>query len=314
MLLKRRYILPLILFVLVLLAILFRQQNSTFSKNDKVLSFANSITADRIEISTTGNNFQLIKKEDTWYTNDENTANSKMIKQLFRALENIQIQSSVLKENNKKYLSNFEETGTSLKVYSNKNLLYELKFSNYLSKNYVLTKAKNLYYISIKGFGGKLLSEFAKTNISDWYNKVLINLNSNEITSILVEYPVNTQIGFKLNNKNQNTILLNRQNKIEERANSESIDDYLHFFSGIRYSNIDTTQQIPNPNNQLFRLNINTNIAKTIHIVGFEMVDKKTLQPDMVEFVGIINNSLLVKLSYSDFDPILVELDYFLKK
>jgi hypothetical protein len=311
----KKYILPLTVILLVLLAFVYRQRNSTLDRNESVLPYSENEKVDRIEITDSGNNTLLLnKKDDIWYVEDKNTANPAKVKDLFNILKNIQIQSAVLKNNEDLFSDHLSKTGKTVQLFSNNKLNYEIKFTDKEDRNYAATKSGKLFYISIRGLDATLINKYTNTNPNEWYDKVIINLQPNEISSILLERTDKLQDGFKIENKGNQVFLYNTKEELIENISEESIHDYLNFFSGIQYSLIDTSRQIPNPNNLLFSLQINTNIAKIIHIDGFEMIEKSTLESDKTKFVGIINNSLMVKLNYSDFDPILVERDYFLKK
>jgi len=64
-------------------------------------------------------------------------------------------------------------------------------------------------------------------------------------------------------------------------------------------------------NEHLFRLKLATTLEKIWHIDAYILQNKITGKPNTNEFAAIVNNKIMVKLKYADFDPVLLDLDYF---
>lgn len=309
---KKQYLLFVILIVLIILSVAYKQKKSSFQKRDQQISLSTTRKIDRIVITSDNKEITLNQTDKGWLTEDNNPVNNQAITNLLKVLSGIQIQSSVSGNLTDSLKKNLKSTGINLKLYNGRKNIYNLTFSHFEKRNFVLTTNEKLYFVDLKAHANQLLEEFVKTDIRQWYDKLLINYNKNEIASVLIEYPNEPENSFKIDNLDTTINLFNTKNQIEKKFDPETGSDYLQFFSGIKYSLIDTT--LLKPGNYLFRLLIITNTEQTVQVDGFDLIDQKLDKPDMNKFAGIINNSVMVLLNYSDFDPILVDHDYFLKK
>jgi hypothetical protein len=308
----KKYFLPLLLVLLIIYALFFHNQKSTLKKSERNIGFAEQPQTAYIEIINASDTATLYRSNDKWFAEDSTELNKHQVAELFNLLENIQIQSSIPKNLLEEYKTKIEQSGTSVRLYSTKKLLSEYRFASIDNKNILKTKNK-LHYFSIRGYGEALLSNYAKTDIKQWYDKVLIDLNPKEIMHLLVQYPQHPNKGFIIQNTTPEPIVLTEQNTVLKNTDTRTIKDYLSFYSGITYSYIDTIANTVNPSEHLFRLEIKTNNDRLFHIEGYKLINLTSGKADLVHFAAIVNNTMAISLNYSDFDPILVEQDYFLK-
>lgn len=309
---KKKFLLPLILILLIAAAFLLRKKQSTFKHSDTIPAFTNQQLVDKIKVFDSRDTTVLIIQNNNWITKEGESVNQQQVNFLFKILGSVEVQSAISKKTVTTIGSKFEDECTHINLYYSDKLIYSLVFVSENDKIIAQNKKKNLFFINMPAIGNELISEHVKTHEKFWYDKLLIHLRPDEIISIQINYPGNEGAGFQLLNKSNRPTVSNKAGNIDN-ASIEAITDYLQFFEGIRYEFADTSLQTPNVNRYLFSMLIKTNIDKVIHVGGFEMLNKTDMQPDYQEFLGIINNNVMVKLKYSDFDPILVEHDYFQK-
>jgi hypothetical protein len=300
--------------ILIALALIFKPNTSTL-KTDKIgLKSSDTQKTDRIEILHASGKVILVRDANQWTTSAGEKADQKKVAKLFKAMKAIQIKSPVAKATAAALAEDLTHNGTSVHFYYREKELYRLTFGSYNSNNYFKLKKDQFYFFSIKGMEQQLLDNYTSTDINLWLERLLINLKPDEIATIVMEYPQDPYSGFRIENDINDLKIVTIQNQQLNNIDPEITDDYLHFFSGIRYSQIDTIKTPVNKQHYLFRLVIKTSETKVIHLDTFELLNAETRQPDVSKFAAIVNGGFLVGLNYSDFDPIIVEKDYFLKK
>lgn len=299
---------------LLVVAYFSKQKHSSLSSKDSLPILPKNSEITRLEIGNKENTLSISLNNEQWLINQQTTADADLIIELLNNLSLLQTHSLVAKQQAQELTEKLKTQGRSIKIFQNKKLVYSLSVGLFNNKDYAISASGKVHFIALKGKPGASIFNQLAADATKWQDKLLINLKPNEIASVIVEYPSALEKGFRIENKNNTTKLYNSQNTEEELLSANAITDYHHFFSGISYERVDTNLQKPDINRHLFRLKINTTVSKVIQIEGFELVDVHTKQPNTYSFAAIVNNSILVELKYMDFDPILVDKDYFLKK
>lgn len=299
--------------ILALVAFLVKQNDSSLAGKDRLSAFIYEENIDRIELITAQEQVILHYSNGQWLIDEQTEADNKLIQQLFQSLELLSIQSAVSSNQKESIEQQLKANAKILTIYTGKKQVYTITLGQNKQKDLVQTASGKLYYVSIKGNATESLYNLLKPNRTAWQDRILIDLKPEEISSIQLTFSDNNKSGFFIDSKEQKA-LYNTKKEIVKNIDSDAFNDYQYFFSGIVYALVDTAIQKPDVNKHLFSLRINTNVSKVIAIEAFELVDLKTRQRNNNAFAGIINNSILVQLNYSDFDPIVVDIDYFLKK
>lgn len=305
----KKYIPWLLLALLAAAALGLKQKSSTLKRSDSIQFEKSNKTIDLIEIEGQGGKVKLFLSNQIWMAELETEAQQTKVNQLLDALENLQLQSALAGTFN----DSLSKEMMMLKLYANGKKVYQLKFGTLNQKNIIETPRGNLYYAQVKGLPDLLLPILASSSAEDWYNHLLINFKPELIQRIRIEYPGKAEAGFSIETDSMK-LLSSAGTLIPEPIDSQNLQDYLHFFTGLQYSPLDTSIFIPNPSEELFRLVIEDRHSKAVYLNGFSLTDQQTGQTSTIFFAAIVNNRLLVKLNFADYDPLLVERDYFLKK
>ncbi len=302
----------LILIIVILIFVIVLQKHGTsLGASEKNISFSGK-KFNYIEIKYQNQELKLYYKDGKWESPEASDIDVHYINKLANALMSIEIQSTVASKETETLKSQIKENGHAIAIYMNKKLLYSISVGKDNQRNYVQTSRGKLYYIQLKGYGNQLLSELLTPEVNLWEERMLLNFAKDEINSILIEYPTAPQKSFKLTNSSDSLNIIGASGEQLKNIDLESANDYLHFFKGIHYEQLDTLKN--KPSSYLFRMVIKTNGAKHIQIDGFKLLDASTQKENLNSFSGILNNSAMVRLNYSDFDPILVDKSYFQKK
>ena len=301
-----------VLISLILLVIIINQRKSGLDRDFSNLAFQGAVNINNIKITRGNNTITLQLSDKGWVTSSQTSASTKKIQELITVLHELQYQSSASKKLENELHTVFESDGIEVNLLKNNRLEYRLQFVEYKEKIIVKTRDGRFVFATIRGNSNALLGNWVKTDEKQWYDQLLINMKKSDISSALIEYTHNHNRSFKLNNTSEGPEVINAMNEKITSLDSDAANDYLHFFTGIQYDHLDTTLQ--KPDTYLFRLVLTGKNEQVIEINGFELLDFPDEKISLSHFAGIVNNSLLVKLAYKDFDPVLVDLEYFQKK
>ncbi len=306
----KKYLPWLLLVLLAAAAFGLKQKNSTLKRSESIRFEKVNTPVDLIEIEGQGRKVNLFLTNQVWMADMETQAQQTKINQLLDALENLQLQSA--SEITDK--DSLAEAMLTLRLYSNGRKIYQLNFATLNHRNIIKARKGHTYFAQVAGKPDLLLTDLVSTNAADWYNQLLINFKPEAIQRIRLEYPLKAEAGFSIDLSDGMKLLSTTGTPLQEPLDSQNLQDYLHFFSGLQYSPLDTSLFLPDPSNEIFRLAIEDYQKKAVYLNGFNLIDQQTGQNSSKYFAAVVNNRLLVKLNFADYDPLLVERDYFLKK
>ncbi len=302
----------LILIIAVLIIIIVLQKNGTsLGSSEKNIAFSGK-KFNAVVIKQQDSELELYYEDGKWSSPEASDIDMQIVNKLANALMSIEIQSTVSSKEAERLKNKVTENGHSISIFMNKKLLYSLQTGTDKQRDYVLTSNGKLYYIQLKGNNNQLLNELLNPDVNLWQERMLINFSKNDINSVLIEYPSYPDKSFKLTNNNDIYKITGTSGEEMTGMDPESVNDYLHFFKGIQYDQLDTLKN--KPATYMFRMVIKTKGSKHLQIDGFKLQDAATKEENLVSFAGLLNNSALVKLNYADFDPILLDKSYFQKK
>jgi hypothetical protein len=312
---KQIYLLAGILFVLAIIFLLTGNKNSSIRKSNTEFSFNEYNKATEIIISE-GENKQLniIKADGKWILSEDAKVQQQKINNFFGALKNLKMQAPVSKQEADNLVDLLKSEGTHIRIKANNRIIYELIFLNHHNRTVGTLKKGKPYFLEIRGYTHVNLWEMVSINDSDWKDNQLFNFRNNQLAVVELLYPSNPENGFSIINAPEGAVIFDLNKNPLSSFDIEAVNDYLQFFTGINYENPDLKSFKINTDSILFKLSILTSEKKNINLQSYTLRNKNTSTINTNQFAGIINQSDTVFLNYSDFDPLLLNIDYFLKK
>jgi hypothetical protein len=297
--------------ILVALILVLNKKDASLKITSADLRTGNPALITGLSITNLSGTIELKKENKTWMANDIHEVRPGLIMQALSVFNHIEILGVAAKELQDSLFTSQKFFGTTIR-FIKYNKATEYKIINYEGVNYLKTeKSKIIYRVAIKNQQDINIEKLFPVKISVWMNNMILDLPSENIKSISVNYPdqkksftlERTVTGFKLYNAEMNVY--------KKDINEEFVRTYFSFFTDI--------ESLPQKNknmkegNMIFSFAITTTGNKQIELKGYELQDKNTGIPDlnMCLLKSVSGNSYFVY--YTDIDPILAEYDNFIK-
>lgn len=211
------------------------------------------------------------------------------------------------------------DEGVKITCYQNKKVLKSFSLCKFNRALYARKQnTQRAYRISVRGYDNTDLTAIVTSRLQAWQQNSIIDLAATDIKLVSVHYPGTTKKGFILSV--DSTGYLNLYNEkgmpVEMTLRDQRVKDYFYFFSGIRY--FDAGKEFPDKrfiknDSPFFILKIESWNSTVILIEGYGITDPETGKLNPEGFYAIHKKLGVIFLKYIDFDPILVDRDYFLK-
>jgi hypothetical protein len=296
----------------------FTTKNSTLSGNKSEFRIQDPNLITRMTITEAGKESRLEKIDGNWFINDE-PANLSRVNDAIKILTLLDAVSPVSGQQNDSIESLFEE-GLQIRIYKRESNVASFRLCK---KDYNIyakrLKSKQSFRITVKGYGNLDLLTVFSSNPAEWSQNLLIDYSASELKEITIKYPEKDTLNFSLIIPGNNHILLlNNDSLPVKKVNFGAVQEYLSFFTSVRFVTLSDTQvknsKIGKSSQPFFVMKIVDHADKILIITGLEKTDLLTGKPDPYEFIGFNREKGFMLLKYNDFDPLLVSLDYFLKK
>ena len=158
--------------------------------------------------------------------------------------------------------------------------------------------------------------DFFNPDINRWLSNQLLNFSPDDVVGIRLEYAQKPDRGFMILKDSLGKLALYDPEGLDlsSQSNSSDVADYLYSFAGISYADDPGSEFTVYDKNAWFTLWVTTRHGRTVDLSAFVMINRETGESHPSVFWGITNDHDGILLKYSDFDPILLPIDYFLKK
>ena len=305
------YIVAAILIVSAVLIILLQNDSSVnISSSDIKIEHPEKIKG--ISITKISGTLEIDHINYKWFSKNKQELNHKLIintLSVFNDVEILGMAGSDIKDSLFKYEKYF---GTTLRIiYENKETEYKLV--NVAGNNYLkISGSDKVYRIIYKNARDLNFEELFQTNITYWSENILLDISPASIKQIMMIYPEDETLSFILQTDNNKFSLYNYRNEpLTDNLDSEFILSYLTFFSDIKSIRISDSNLEEGP--QFFSLLLIEHSGQRIHMNGYKLINKETGVTDPDVFRIQDNTGRYYNMYYADFDPILAELNNFIK-
>ncbi|MBN1117362.1 MAG: DUF4340 domain-containing protein [Bacteroidales bacterium] len=289
----------------------------TFYKKQKksgtVFQLDKNVLLDEIIVEKNDTKTHLKFEEANWKTSQDVLADKSKIDYAISSLINLRMNYPVSKEQSNELKKLFADSANTIKLFYKGKQVYTLRFLSNNSQTFAINSKDKIYSLVLPGYEKFNLEQIIPTEPGYWEIQQLLKLSPEKIKKVSVVYAKQEKSGFRLEHREQKFELYDYKNQVMENSDTASILDYIHFFSGVNGMRFDATGFDLINNKPIFSLIVETQDRHT-HIESFLLFNKANNASDCDMFAGVVNKNDTLMFRYIDFDPILVSLDYFLKK
>ncbi len=285
---------------------------------------------DSILLSQGSETVKLFKDNNRWYLNQQLYARKQNVQQLLNVLQDLRVEAPAQKSDREELLETIRENPIYVEIYSGDELIKDFLIEDNPRKkgsSYMMMEGSGEPFImSLPGYDGDL-AELVKVDVNYWRDKTLFDYSGLDIQSIKVTYPSDMGHSFYLS-----------YGEDEFRLQSPATDEYIEDFNSSR-----AARYFSYFGNVRFQSIIKDNAGLTDSLLNaapycvFEILDENNKETKLYTYrkkaegqsdpfgqqsrydlnflygrFERVEEILLIK--YTEFDPLLKEIDYFREK
>lgn len=294
----------------------WNRHDSTLNFKKDLFALKNPESITEVHISSGDNEIRLMRKNGIWYAGNVK-AEEQLVSNLMMIATHIEAMAPVSFEKMKSMLGN-DPRKTGIRFLSKQRdvLIYDLYESNNVV--YAGKPEDDIFYrISVKGLSGVDIAGLFTVSNSIWQSHVVIDVLPKDIRTIQISYPSIPANNFSIESLSdgEREVIPRYKPNMEYIVDQDVLNAYLFSFRNIEKLPVPAeTLSVGTPREQIFSLKIITFPGDTIDLKGYRKEDDIIHKIDPDIFFGLMDSDDYILLKYSDFDPILVSWDYFLKK
>lgn len=325
---KTRIQLAILFIILLISAILLFLSNrdSTLKNRVKKFSVENTEQVDKIIIARGESRLQLKKENNRWKINGIYHGNPAAINFLLQSLSRLEIKSPVSNVNREKVVNMLNSGSKNIEIYSRKKLIKSISVyhdtSGVAGTYMMLKKSRTPFIMKIKGCQDINIDRIFSLDTEIWCDKTIFNYMPDEIKNLVIEYPGKPEKSFQIINTGEGIYYIKHPDKeqVINDYNKEKVAEYLYSFMNIKFNFLQEPDTYILENNNPFVIISLTGINDiTLILEGYRKYLSKEIitgsEYDIDCFYALSNyESEPIELKYIDFDPILKDIDYFIKK
>jgi hypothetical protein len=295
---------------------LFRNKG-TFNSFGSHFALSDPSEVTRIIIENNFDTCILVKQTREWKINNRTAAPQTIADALFLAGHIETIAPAPLKFADS--ITNCLQSGTNVSFYKGHKLIKAFTLCKFKEALYARKSgSRKDFRISVRGHSNVDLTAIFTTNILSWRENIIIDFAPRNINQISVTYPASDKSGFilQMDENGHPNLFTEKMNPVKQELLPDRVQEYLHFFTDIRYNKVEENhlEKAVLKNRLPFcKISIITRNSDKKIIEGYTKINLETGRSDHAGFYAVDPELGTVFLSYNDFDPILVEQDYFLK-
>lgn len=314
----KRAVFLLIIILLTILAayLVFFRGKSTLGSRGTLFALNDRSQVSEIIIESGNEELRLYRSGEKWLTDDAEVDKQIML-DLLLLNENIEILSPA-PISSIDSITDCLDTGKSIHFISgNKTLLaYRIcTFNRQLFARKI--GASKIFRIASRGFSDVDLSQLLSTEKSFWMGNILISLNPADIRLVNVRYMQEITKDFALFSEGDKIAVKGSKEELSyPEINKGFVSDYLQFFSAISFEKPQDEKLLLEAIQQelpYFSLQIINALGEETKLAGFRIPAENTPGFNPYKFCAITVEGECILLNYSDFDPVLVSFQDFLK-
>ncbi len=327
----KRFIKPIIILgILIGVAVYFflTNKHSTLSQKARNFGIRDTGAITRIEFTKSSDTIVLTKKDNKWLLNDQVKAKRKEVQTLLEVMRAIEPGAPVSKEYKNELLKKMDTSGTHVRLYKNdklkKSLCIYLDTSGPGERTFMKRENyKKPFEVRLPGFQIEI-AHFFITEKSFWINTVLYTYSYNDIQEITIVTPGNKKRNYTIKKGNHKNFQLFFDDTIYHDINQFRAQAYFFKFKTLRfnkYADLTTEEKdtlLSQTPKNIIIIKEADGATETIEIYPISLNDNSSqnfvkYDPYRV-YAHKKTSPHLVILNYIKIDPLVKEVDYFLKK
>ncbi|MBN1158763.1 MAG: hypothetical protein JXA61_05235 [Bacteroidales bacterium] len=310
--------------VTIAVLILINRRDGLPGRQSSEFSSGNASLIDKVVISKAEETVILEREEHHWMLNGTAIARNDRVDFLLSCFERIEIVSPAAKSMKDRVAEHLKTEGKLVRLYVNGNLrkgfhvYYEPE--GITGTYMMLEDSEDPFMVRLIGYAGNDIEVFFSLNHRSWQDNVLFEQGPDDIREVRLEYPETPEHSFRIRHNETNGVVLSELTAPipPENTDLHEIQDYLFFFSNIRYE----YPEDPFPDSLISGspfadLTVITGTGREIHLKAYRwpVSDNASEAYDLNRFIGLINDDRdTVILEYADMDPVLRRIEDFQKK
>lgn len=329
---SRIYIIVLLLLVAAAGYLFLKDQSSTLDPGSSDFSLEEDEVAglDTILLSQDSETIKLYKDNERWYLNQQLYAREKNVQQLLNVFRDLRVEAPAQKSDHRELLETIRKNPIHVKIYSEGDLIKDFLIEDSPQKEgtsyMMMENSKEPFIMGLPGYDGDLAS-LVKVDVNYWRDKTLFDYSGLDIESIKVVYPSDMEQSFYLSyGEDEFRLQSLAKDKYIENFSSSKAARYFSYFGNVRFDKV-----------ILDKPRLKDSLMEANPYCVFEIVDednnltklytyrkKSEGREDPFGQKGSYDLNLLygrlerveeiLLIKYTEFDPLLKEIDYFREK
>lgn len=314
------------LLLIVALALVLKNHKSTIPATFQKVAVPNTGEISLITITSGADQIILARENGDWRLNNAFKAKKEAIDLLLNMLQRLEVAAPVPRRYQAIAAKKLVNQGRFVQIHAGNHLLRSFYIaydtSEILRTIYLKKGSKIPFILKLKGYSLSNISLLFSPQVRFWRDNILFNYKPSDISAIQVDYPMNPSQSFiiSIRSENRPELVKTSTGQSIKNADNEDTRHYLYYFSGVEYQ-LPDTDSLPLTDDDLLFAEIRiTDVSDTtIHVRLYRKALKTssddTQKYDLYRCFGRINEeNEIISVKYVDIDPILRELDDFLKK
>src|SRR4030042_2787733 len=321
-----KYLLTLLmLLAIIAIVLILRNHKSTIPAAIKNVSVGNTGEINRITIRSGTNLVMLARENGDWRLNNAFRVKKTAIDLVLNMLPRMEIVAPVPRNYQAIAAKKLENNGKHVQMYSGNHLLRSFFIGYDTSESqgslYMKEGSQTPFFLKLKGYSLSDISLLFSPQVRFWRDNTLFNFQPSDISVIQIEYPMNQSQSFeiKILSENQPELIKTMTSEKMKDSDNKSILQYLYYFSSVEYHLPDNDSLPAIDENLLFAEIRITDISNTPVLVKLYKkvlkINHSNAQHDVLNWCygRISDEEQIISIKYVNIDPILKELDDFLK-
>lgn len=326
---KNKYGLYLLFILLIAVSIIMahNKRSGRFKGDENQFAVKDTGQINLIEIRSPDNTVILERIQGNWMINGLYYAGNKKMAGLLMVISRLQVSAPVPNSIKYEIIAKLENEGKRLMVVSdqrNPHVILMYHDTLYSEATYMmLENSDQPLRIVIPGFSERNLARHFVDDINYWRDNSIFRLRENEILSVSLYDRLRPDKSFHLVNGTEDGYELFTYSDSTEVTGvlADQVAQYLSYFSSVSFdrflSDDEITDQLnpikKDPEKIIMVMDSRNHMTKVETFLWYVHPRDEPSQPDINRLIAIINDTDIVVVRYVEIDPVIKEIDYFLK-
>jgi len=301
------------------------RRNHVVSSSDFIIRDTSIV--DKIIFEKDNNVLKLSRYNRAWMVNDTFQLNKALVKRFLRVFGNLNLVMPISNKAKDTIINNLKIEGLKISVYSGNSLQKEYllgSLNDSKSGNIIFLNDDFLAIINSTGLVQDLNSVVSMNSLF-WRNRLIFSKKAKRIIRVIHDNKRNIEKSYHIKSENRVLELFNHENVQIKSFDTSAIKRYLSYFQNIGFNRIENSLSRAQKDsiikhNWAHKIVLvdesNINYELNLYFKPIKILDNGISNDfDLNEIYGLMNNEKTIMVfDYYIIDPILKDIDYFLKE